>query len=298
MKHFELLREYFLLEALAFYELYYAPMSEGLPGSESDNQPLTWVPLVFHTTSFAEFSSMISDGSVKPGKKGYISLTELPLGEIDRLKTPRGTKEPDIALAFPRRVLQRIGFANVLYGKHAKLRFENMPDLLGTYVEQTDDLGAFQEIRTRRKLPLQYCCWILTRRRDESNKLIIADREEFTKKFGKISCSYWHQSHQLSILKEWQFFKLTRDVGGKIKDFEAMGQHYFLQNAYEKKSLKVRFPAGKAFKLSFFSETAHDYQGPKRFIDLALLLRHELSKDAKSQRYLAKYALLEVANGS
>jgi len=298
MKHFELMREYLLMEALAFYELYYAPLSEAIPSSDLDNQPLTWVPLVFHATTFKNFKKIISDGYLKPGKNGYISLTELPLGEIDRLKTPRAGKEADIALAFPRRVLQRIGFANALYAKHAKFNVENLPKELQPYVEENDDLGAFQEIRTHRRIPLEYCCWILTRRRDKNNRLILPDRHKFEEKFGKVSLSFWHQSHQLGILKEWQFFKLTRDTQGKLLDFESIGQHYYMQRVFSKKSIKVRFPAGKEHELYFFAEGQHEYKGPKRFIDLALLLRNELSQDIKYQKYLMKYALLGNANGS
>src|SRR5262245_52858008 len=107
-----LIRSYYFAEALSVYQLYYAPLVSSYapartrltdPGRQED-RPATWVPLVFHCTTFEDFENIVESGTIEPGSKGTVSLTEIPIGELDRMKFRR--REPDqIAIGFPRRFL-------------------------------------------------------------------------------------------------------------------------------------------------------------------------------------------------
>jgi hypothetical protein len=76
------------------YEQYYRPLISTYaparheltdPGRHEDRPP-TWVPLVFHCTTEDCIAQIFADGILKPGKRGTVSFTEIPIGELDRMK--------------------------------------------------------------------------------------------------------------------------------------------------------------------------------------------------------------------
>lgn len=120
-----LVRYFYFSEALAIYELYYRPIVSTStkaqqeltdPGRQEDRPP-TWVPLVFHCTTADRIGSIISDGMLKLNTRGYVSFTELPIGELDRMKF-RKYDAAQVAIGFLRRYIETLGLTPVWYLKH------------------------------------------------------------------------------------------------------------------------------------------------------------------------------------
>src|SRR5208282_2408675 len=89
-----LIRNFYFAEAIALYQRFYDPLVRSYapaqtelidPGRQEDRPP-TWVPLVFHCTKASKIKRILADGALKPSKNGAVSFTEIPIGELDRMK--------------------------------------------------------------------------------------------------------------------------------------------------------------------------------------------------------------------
>jgi hypothetical protein len=308
-----LVRSYYFAEAMAFYELYYRPListykpaREKLrdPGRKTDRPP-TWVPIVFHCTNLDRAAQIFESGFLEPGKNGYISFTEIPIGELDRMKW-RKAAEDQIAIGFPRRFIESIGFAPVLYLKHHPLlgnalkeMNSDIRDALIPFVEPDDDVAPFQEIRTRTRVPIVQAIWILsTKLKDEPPRPEVPGLDIFKKKYGKIAQSYWHATHQLGLLHEWQFTQTIRNQQGELTQFQFIGEHYWRQEVLKERNIKITLP--KHERDLIFTATnlkAHsEYQGPWTFIDVAGLISRLIAEQGNPMDELLKYRLIKDVN--
>jgi hypothetical protein len=302
-----LIRHYYFAEAMAVYELYYQPLVETFqpardeltdPGRHQDRPP-TWVPLVFHCTTEDHIGRIFQQGALIPGKNGAVSFTEIPIGELDRMKY-RHHSAPQLAIGFPRRYIESLGLAPVLYLRHnpdmARQLKTNQAqyDKVAPFIDETGDVGSFQEVRTTASVNIEEAVWILTTNR--TNKSAIPHIDEFRAKYGRISQSFWHRSHQMGVLGEWQFTKLVKDERNVPVRFEFMGEHYWRQKTTVKEELAVMLPVDEKKILFETTDLAKHaaYTGPWKFIDVArsivrvlvqagedinITLRHRLIRD-------------------
>jgi hypothetical protein len=283
-----LIRSYYFAEALAFYELYYSPLVRSYeparrelndPGRQADRPP-TWVPLIFHCTTMDQVEAIFASGRIDVGRRGAVSFTEIPLGELDRMKyRHRGAEQ--VAIGFPRRAIEALGLSPVLYLKHTpglrqvirSLRQTNPTsfDTLAPFIDDTDDVAPFFEVRTTLPVSIEEAVWLLTTRRNaDSGRPEITGLADYRDKFGRISVSYWHRSHQLGMLGEPQFTSVQR-TAGTLTDFTFIGQHYWEQEVIRERELTVRLPAhDKELRFAISDPEEHGrYTGPWRFIDVA-----------------------------
>jgi hypothetical protein len=306
-------RFYYFAEAMAFYEAFYDPVRTRIvPGSHStlhqtlsqpprtEDRPLTWVPIVWHSTSFEAFKGIVSDGFIKP----LVHLTELPLAEIDRIRLR--TKEPDqVAIGFTRRFAQELGITPVLYLKHnselAK-RLQAIPggvEALGDFVEKDDDTGSFAELRISKALPVQDAVWLLTTANKDprgTERPWVPGLEEFQDKYGRICISHWSRMDYEQVLKGRNYLQLTRDGKGEIREALCYGEYYWEKHCFREEPHLVKMPAGRDWELLFKvfdKERAANFSGPFGFIDLAkrfkALLAARVGSDPKA---LLPYALM------
>lgn len=279
----QLVRNYYFSEALAFYETYYAPLSESIPRNEEpddrrDDRPVTWAPLLFHATTVNNLTRILRSGNLRPGKEGCISFTEMPLGELDRLITrKRGRRQ--IAIGFPRRVLQRYGFTSVWYLKHnpelqsiVKAVLVKNPQLT-PYVDLTGDVGSFAEVRVTQPVPISEAVWILSSERlapGEMPQNLQNFRSQYAMKYGAISTSFWHRSHLEGILNEWNYIRL-RQQEGNITNVEIRGEHYWRMAVQQRLQCTVTLP-DQEWLLQFTSvndTVAREWEGPFGHFDTA-----------------------------
>ena len=82
--------------------------------------------------------------------------------------------------------------------------------------------------------------WILTT--SPAPGLTVPGLEEFQAEHGHIARSYWHRSHQMDMLSEWQFTKLTKSKAGVYQAFQFLGEHYWRDKVTERRELKSIFP--------------------------------------------------------
>lgn len=306
-----LIRSYYFAESLAFYERYYAPIVSSSsqardeltdPGRHSDRPP-TWVPLVFHCTTEDHAQRIFESGRIEPCRNGTVSLTEIPIGELDRMKY-RHHAAHQVAIGFPRRFLESCGFSSVLYLRHdaeirqvfAELR-EREPDRiakLAPYVEESDDVSPFQEIRTRQPIPVEYAVWVLTTRLKDGRPAV-SGMEAFQGQYGKCPLSYWHRDHQLDVLQEWQFASLERDEAGQPTAFRFIGEHYWRQEITEQKELKIHLPVHDRNIIFDVSKGGggEGHGGPWRFIDVARFICRVLCEAGESPDVVLPYRLIE-----
>ena len=293
---------------MAFYESYYSPVGISCPAGkpsgidrELDAHPLTWVPLVFHCTDSQAFSKIVKTGFIKP-KKGCVSLTEMSILELDRMKEKRKGKI-QVAIGFPRSFVQQLGFAPVLATKHhpdLKRIMSKHPKIakaLHPYVVTDDDLSAFHEIRTTSPIPIEEAVWIL--RSGESEKkdsLFENSLDTFRSKYGMISKSKWHRTHQLEILSEWQFLKFERDANEAVTDFDFRGEHYWKSECFTTVEKTISMPAGNDWQYQFQRATPEhsEWDGPYHFFDVATELRKVIRGLYPSEsEKLLEYALIQ-----
>lgn len=292
-----LIRNFYFAEALAVYELYYKPLVETYsPGQKAladagrqEDRPPTWVPLVFHCTPLERLENIIAAGELKPNGRGFVSFTELPIGELDRMLFRKPGKE-QAALGFPRRYVQSLGLAPVWYLKHnpelrEAVHFFKSADperyaKVAPFIDEQDDVSSFQEVRVARPVDIGEAVWILTtRRKSEDGKPAVPGLPGFESKYGRISKSYWHRTHQLGILGEWQHTAVKKDKTGQPVDFEFLGEHYWLDEVMEKQSRTIRLPVDEKELLLEARQLAkrNAYDGPWRFTDVARMIAGLLS---------------------
>ena len=287
-----LIRNFYFAEALAVYERYYRPLvstyaparKELIDRGRHDDRPPTWVPLIFHCTTEDRIKQIFASGKLQPNRRGTVSFTEIPIGELDRMIYRKPGAE-QVAIGFPRQYIQSLGLTPVWYLKHNPeirrvldaLKTRDLTEYrkLSPFIDEVGDVSSFQEVRTTAPINIEEAVWMLTTNRDRDTLLpIIPDIDKFQAKHGRISQSYWHRSHQLGILSEWQFTVLTRNASGLPEKFKCIGEHYWRQEATQEKELSVTLPVDE--KKIIFEVRELDnhtaYQGPWHFIDVARLI--------------------------
>ena len=291
------LRLFRFYEALALYELYYRKLDDSL-GRQSEpvfieDRPITWVPLVFHGTNLKALTRILGDGQIRPSKCSQcVSLTELPITELSRLRS-LGSRVSEVAIGFPRVVLEAKGLFQPAYLKHTsdivKEAFRNLPK---GYVEIDQDLGALHEVRVPGSIPLDDAVWILCSVRDEESKKV-NDPVLLQCQERGIALSYWHPTHQQEMVQEPTFRKEYRDENGHLFSFESCGESYLppsLKHEFvavvgaDSREIErmVILPDGNPFNLRFPS-TAHmakktsvGWAGPYTKIDMAQFFINEI----------------------
>ena len=171
----ELHRRFRFYEALALYDAYYERAADLNDKYEilGDALDMAWVPLVFHCTYFEKLEGIFEDGELRPRDgKSYVALTELPVVELTRFRSLR-PKPFEIAIGFPRALLESKGLFQPAYLKHAtqeiKDSFKKAPP---GYVELEDDLGAMHEVRVPCAVSIDDAVWVLTSKRKEGGKSV------------------------------------------------------------------------------------------------------------------------------
>jgi hypothetical protein len=280
----KLLQKYRLYEALALYDAYYERAADlnNKYNALGDALDMAWVPLVFHCTNFQNLDGILSDGVIQPGKdRSYVALTELTVIELTRFRALR-TKPFEIAIGFPRALLESKGLFQPAYLKHAtqevKDKFSTVPP---GYVELNDDLGALHEVRVPGPLSIDDAVWALCSRRNEETKQLDLPELQPLRERG-LAVSFWHPSHQEEMIREPVFRKLTRDAQGQIESWQSVGKHYLpgMKNHVEK---QIRPPAGNPFTLRFPKELRSDtlndgWEGPFSKYEMAAFCFEELKK--------------------
>lgn len=283
-----LIRSFYFAEAMAVYERYYQPLVETYgpareeltdPGRHEDRPP-TWVPLVFHCTTQEKIGHIFQEGALRPGKNGTVAFTEIPLGELDRMKY-RHHAEQQVAIGFPRQYIQSLGLTPAWYLKHnpeivtVLRKWEaSDPGAFGKvkpFIDEDEDVAPFQEIRTTEPVDIGEAVWVLTTIVDGEDRPAVPDMHKFKAKHGGISESFWHRSDQMEMLAEWQFTKLTKDAQGMPVAFQFLGEYYWRQEVTQKRELRVTLPAHRREIIFEVSELAkhNGFTGPWRFIDVA-----------------------------
>lgn len=305
-----LVRSYYFAEAMTFYELYYDPLVSTYepartrlqdPGRQEDRPP-TWVPIVFHCTTLELAPQIFESGFLKPGVNGTVSFTEIPIGELDRMKWRKGAA-PQIAIGFPRRFIETLEFAPVLYLKHhptlKKLLEKLSPSSraqLTPFVDLDDDVAPFQEIRTTSPVAVEEAIWILTTfRQGDPPRPTIPSVEKFKEKYGPIAQSYWHRTHQLGLLHEWQYTRSTRNTNGELTEFRFIGEHYWKQQVVGERKVTISLPTHKRNLLvpTINRDLHSQYEGPWNFIDVAKLICGLITECGKSLTETLRYRLIK-----
>jgi hypothetical protein len=303
-----LIRNYYYAEGMAVYEAYYLPLVETheparkelVDSGRHEDRPPTWVPFVFHCTTEDHIKEIFRQGALLPGKNGAVSFTEIPIGELDRMKY-RHHSAAQIAIAFPRRYIQSLGLASVLYLKHnpavrdALKANKSEYEKVAPFVDETGDVASFQEVRTTTPVQMEQAVWLLTTIIDGEDRPMVPDIDKFKAKYGRISQSFWHRSHQMGILGEWQFTKLAKDRRDVPVRFEFMGEHYWRKETTVKKELSVTLPVQKK-KITFkMTDSAKHgaYTGPWRFIDVARSIARVLADTGEGLDRLLPYRLIQ-----
>jgi len=96
------------------------------------------------------------------------------------------------------------------------------------FVDETGDVASFQEVRTTASVDIEEAVWILTT--NQAGKPAIPHIDELRAKYGRISQSFWHRSHQMGILGEWQFTRLMKDDCDVPVSFTSIGFKRIQQN--------------------------------------------------------------------
>jgi hypothetical protein len=282
----QLQRLYYFAEAMAFYEVYYSPVLESTADEKlryavnnplrAKDQPLTWVPIIWHATSLEKFEKIVQSGEIK----GPVSLTELPIGEIDRIRLRMKTND-QMAIGFPRRFLESKGIAPVIYTKHSSAlsevidKYPEVAKALDYLLERKDDTASFLEIRTKQNLSISNAVWFLTPHTKDPNgvdRLWLPGLEAFQEKWGRISLSLWDRQSLLSVLHGWQFLEQRRDSDGTLEEAVFVGQKWWARHSYKQETYKVTMPAGRHAKILFDvhkDELPFRHEGPLRYIDIA-----------------------------
>lgn len=188
--------------------------------------------------------------------------------------------------------------APVLYLKHNPEIYQALKankseyEKLAPYIDETGDVASFQEVRTTALVNIDEAVWILTT--NQTGKPTIPHIDEFRSKHGRISKSFWHRSHQMGILGEWQFTKLVKDDRDVPVRFEFVGEHYWRQEITVKQELTLTLPVHQ--KKILFATTdspKHEaYTGPWRFIDVARFIARVLTEATEDIDKALRYRLI------
>jgi hypothetical protein len=301
-------RQYYLSEALAIYDAYYRPLVRTYPPAvhleqsdcRSDDRPLATVPLVFHCTTQDKFRDIVETGSINPGKNNSVSFTEIPIGELDRMRIRFSDEELQVAIAFPRRYIENLAVAPVLYLKHHPSLQEKLRQIIKQepsiepFIELSDDVSAFQELRTMEKVDIQNAVWLLTTTRDKDKTLKLNGLEEYRNKYGGIPISYWHRTHQIGILGEMRYLTIHNNKSGKLEKFECKGEFYADRDPF---SFSVTLPEGRTHEINLRSvqksKSSINTEGPMYDIDIAYLILSIIKSNALNVDNELRYRQIE-----
>jgi hypothetical protein len=258
---------------------------------------------VFHCTTEDCIDQIFADGILKPGHGGTVDFTEIPIGELDRMKYRHRGKE-QVAIGFPRRYIQSLELTPAWYLKHNPEICQVLDELekrdpkgymkLSPFIDKEGDVSPFQEVRTKSSVSIAEAVWILTTNRSGKPPLpVIPGIDKFRDRHGRIQTSYWHRSHQMEILSEWQFTALTEN-NGVPEEFQFIGEYYWRHQVTEEKELSVTLPAHEKeiiFEVTQLEKHAA-YEGPWRFIDVARFIAKVLRDAGESLEDALPYRLI------
>lgn len=204
---------------------------------------------------------MVNDVDIEPRSgTGFTSFTELPLGELDRMKSRSPKENSQITIGFPRKYIMTQGATPVLSLKRNKklmdivLSNKEIKEHLKHFVVD-DDVSAFQELRVLKKIPITEAVWILSTDKLNSTDCTVSFKDSvanYKGKYGNIAFSYWNQKHQMEALAEWQYMKIFEE-NGSLLGFKCMGEYYWKQIYFSQISKNVKMAAGNKAKYQFKS---------------------------------------------
>jgi len=240
---------------------------------------------------------------LKLNPRGYVSFTELPIGELDRMKF-RKHAAAQVAIGFPRRYIETLGLTPVWYLKHdttatnalARLRTADPSayDVLASFIDEADDVSSFQEVRTTTAVPIAEAVWMLSTTRVDGYPLI-PDAAEFAARYGRIPTSFWHRSHQLGILDEGQFTTPVSNLAAAPAEFRIFGEHCWKREVRQRSELTISLPVHDAdvvFEVADFAKH-RQFEGPWRFIDIAQMLAQYLSNSGEDIDSVLSYRVIK-----
>jgi hypothetical protein len=253
---------------------------------------------------------IFEEGCLKPSERGTVSFTEIPIGELDRMKFRHHEKQ-QAAIGFPRKYIESLGLTPVWYLKHNSeirqalgMMKEQNPtwyDQISPFIDNNDDVSPFQEVRTTSRVDIAEAVWILTTKRAEATgDPEVPQIEQFESKNGHIASSYWHRSHQMGILSEWHFVQVEKAGHDRAPtSFRSIGEHYWRKRVTKEKELRVTFPVH--YKDIIFEmmdkEQQKAYEGPFRFIDVAQYVAKILCDCGETLSDILPYRLLSDLTG-
>jgi len=318
----QLRRFYYFAEAMAFYEASYEPalarLSQPSSGivealsaeSRSGDRPLTWVPIVWHATPLSKFAAIVDSGNLKPP----VSFTELPIGELDRIRLRKPGTKDQVAIGFPRAFLATKGIAPVLYTKYNPALTEALTSVLKErpaleaqlrpFLETNDDVGSMLELRSTQPIELSAAVWLLTtcnRGPEGRERPYVPELEAYQAKWGRIPISVWRRDQLLAQLGTAMYTMTRRDKEGRLAEAIAIGDHYWREACFKPEEHEVRMPAGRGWTLRFQArddDIAKGFEGPFGFIDVAKRFRRYLSEVAPSADDLPYALFPDLATGA
>jgi hypothetical protein len=315
----QLRRFYYFAEAMAFYEAYYEPVSKRLAPStprakavvkslsgafRNDDRPLTWVPIIWHATTFEAFEQIVEDGYLRPP----VSFTELPIGEVDRIRL-RTQADHHVAIGFPRAFLETKAITPVLYTKYNPALTEilakhaDVAEALTPYLESNDDTSCFLELRSLDKVEVSAAIWLLTtlnRGPEGRERPYVPGHEIYRDSWGRIPLSLWHRNELLGTLHTSMYTMTRRDSQGKLEEAIAISDRYWREACFKPETYLVRMPSGNPHTLIFETrdeEVAKGFEGPFGFLDVAKRFRGYLREMGPEASALPSALLQSLAAG-
>jgi hypothetical protein len=165
-------------------------------------------------------------------------------------------------------------------------------------IDEHGDLEPLQEIRTTTSVNIEEAVWRLTTNREGESRPRIPNFNIYRNKYGRISKSFWHRSHQMEILSEWQFMRLRNDEPGVPVAFELIGEYYWRKLTTETKELDVKFPIHTR-KLMFEDSKwaqVEAFEGPFRFLEMARSIARVLAEAGEDLDDALRYRLISDIN--
>jgi hypothetical protein len=97
-------------------------------------------------------AKIFESACLKPSERGTVSFTEIPIGELDRMKYRHHGKD-QVAIGFPRKYIESLGLTPVWYLKHnpeirqlLEMMKEQNPASyakMSAFIDTNDDVSPF-----------------------------------------------------------------------------------------------------------------------------------------------------------
>jgi hypothetical protein len=235
--------------------------------------------MVFHGTTFEAMDGILQASCIRPAEgKTYVSLTELPIDNLDRLRT-LGPRVSEVAIGFPRALLESRGLYQPAYLKHSspevKTAMQNLPP---GYVELEDDLGALHEVRIPGSLDIMDALWLLSSVRNEETGALDHPMLQMCQQIFGMALSYWHSTHQREMIQEHVYRQSTRDAEGGLDSIICRGAYYALKDS-PRIEKKVKLPAGITPLLRFPTlPHSNGWEGPFTKFEMASFFYQEMKR--------------------